>query len=201
MKQECVNLLEDLGEEDRAAVYTFDGYVRKISDFIPVGDAIPLVEGINQHNGMTSIYDAVQTALNDFSKLDSTDGNHFIVLLNFRHCQRHQHVEDYIGTSPLSAKNAISLALTASENLPGFKSNNWYDWQELIKSHAWNFVHNAVESDIVACDSSIEKEVTIQGAGRCDLLKRSRKEIWRVKPSSYVKPEKMKKLSRSLNGM
>ena len=34
-----------------------------------------------------------------------------------------------------------------------------------------------MESDIVACDSSIEKEVTIQGAGRCDLLKRSRKGI------------------------
>lgn len=60
------------------------------------------------------------------------------------------YVEEYIGTSPISVWNSLDTSGIISSSIPsGFSFNNWWDWQELIEEHAWNYIHNAVEEDIV----------------------------------------------------
>lgn len=77
----------------------------------------------------------------------------------------------------------------------GFSFNNWWDWQELIEEHAWNYIHNAVEEDIVTKQKGeIMSEVQLTSSLRYDLLKRRSSEIWEVKPSSYAKNISIKRL-------
>ena len=60
------------------------------------------------------------------------------------------YVEEYIGTSPISVWNSLDTSGIINGSMPsGFSFNNWWDWQELIEEHAWNYIHNAVEEDIV----------------------------------------------------
>ncbi len=60
------------------------------------------------------------------------------------------YVEEYIGTSPISVWNSLDTSGIISSSVPsGFSFNNWWDWQELIEEHAWNYIHNAVEEDII----------------------------------------------------
>ena len=60
------------------------------------------------------------------------------------------YVEEYIGTSPISVWNSLDTSGIISNSMQsGFSFNNWWDWQELIEEHAWNYIHNAVEEDIV----------------------------------------------------
>lgn len=60
------------------------------------------------------------------------------------------YVEEYIGTSPISVWNSLDTSgIISSSMQSGFSFNNWWDWQELIEEHAWNYIHNAVEEDII----------------------------------------------------
>lgn len=60
------------------------------------------------------------------------------------------YVEEYIGTSPISVWNSLDTSGIISNSMQsGFSFNNWWDWQELIEEHAWNYIHNAVEEDII----------------------------------------------------
>ena len=60
------------------------------------------------------------------------------------------YVEEYIGTSPISVWNSLDTSgIISSSMQSGFSFNNWWNWQELIEEHAWNYIHNAVEEDIV----------------------------------------------------
>ena len=96
------------------------------------------------------------------------------------------YVEEYIGTSPISVWNSLDTSGIISSSIPsGFSFNNWWDWQELIEEHAWNYIHNAVEEDIVTKHKGeIMSEVQLTSSLRCDLLKRRSSEIWEVKTSS-----------------
>ena len=102
------------------------------------------------------------------------------------------YVEEYIGTSPISVWNSLDTSGIISGSMPsGFSFNNWWDWQELIEEHAWNYIHNAVEEDIVTKHKGeIMSEVQLTSSLRCDLLKRRSSEIWEVKTSSYAKEPK-----------
>lgn len=102
------------------------------------------------------------------------------------------YVEEYIGTSPISVWNSLDTSGIISSSIPsGFSFNNWWDWQELIEEHAWNYIHNAVEEDIVTKHKGeIMSEVQLTSSLRCDLLKRRSSEIWEVKTSSYAKEPK-----------
>ncbi len=101
------------------------------------------------------------------------------------------YVEEYIGTSPINIHNSLNTSNIMNSSLPsGFSFNNWWDWKELIEEHAWNYIHNAVQSDIVKKYQEIEKEQQIISSLRCDLLRRRSSEIWEVKPTSYAKEPK-----------
>lgn len=102
------------------------------------------------------------------------------------------YVEEYIGTSPISVWNSLDTSGIISSSIPsGFSFNNWWDWQELIEEHAWNYIHNAVEEDIVTKhQGEIMSEEQLTSSLRCDLLKRRSSEIWEVKTSSYAKEPK-----------
>ena len=54
-----------------------------------------------------------------------------------------------IGTSPISVWNSLDTSGIISSIPSCFSFNNWWDWQKLIEEHAWNYIHNAVEEDIV----------------------------------------------------
>ena len=104
------------------------------------------------------------------------------------------YVEDYIGSSPISKINKIEQNMRT--RIGG--SNNWYDWQELIQNHAWNYIHNAVEADIYKKHTGLELEKTIS-VGRMDIYRTSTKEVWDVKPSSYAyEPNRAKGVAQVL---
>lgn len=340
MKTQCSNLVSELNDTDRVAIYTFDGSVRTISSFAPPTEAIRTIGSLYQHSGMTAIYDAVKLAtsgfdanssseksktiilltdgydnnssttlnsaiaqaktsnviiyavgvgsvnktalanlsestggsfyyLSDFSQLKAVfntiieeadlykdsdgdglsdyhekkiaagelltgsgetlnlcskinylspdsdgdgllDGEEVVIkklpLVENYYCYMYSnpcmadtdldsyddYVEEYIGTSPISVWNSLDTSGIISGNMPsGFSFNNWWDWQELIEEHAWNYIHNAVEEDIVTKQKGeIMSEVQLTSSLRCDLLKRRSSEIWEVKPSSYAKDPK-----------
>ena len=110
------------------------------------------------------------------------------------------YTEEYIGTSPISKRNNLDTSEgIISELFPGFSYNSWPDWEQLIEDHGWNFVHNAVQDDIVDKYSDIKKEFMINKSLRCDLLRKDMYEIWEVKPSSYAKDPKKQKGLEQLN--
>lgn len=341
MKTQCSNLVSELNDTDRVAVYTFDESVRTISSFESPTEAVKTIGSLYQHDGMTAIYDAVKIAtsgfdensssekskimilltdgydnnssttlnsaiaqakasnviiyavgvssvnktalanlsestggafyyLSDFSQLKAVfntiieeadlykdsdgdglsdyhekkiaagelltgsgealnlcskmnylspdsdgdrllDGEEVLIkqlpFVDNYYCYMYSnpcmadtdldtyddYVEEYIGTSPISLWNNLDTSDIISSNIPlGFSFNNWDEWQELIKEHAWNYIHNAVQDDIVTKYKDIEKEVKLTPSLRCDLLRRPSSEIWEVKPSSYAKYPKMK---------
>ena len=91
------------------------------------------------------------------------------------------YVEEYIGSSPISKNNKIEQNMYSKSG----SSNSWYDWQELIENHSWNYIHNAVEFDIFCKHVGLELEKTIS-VGRMDIYRSLTKEVWDVKPSSYA---------------
>lgn len=102
------------------------------------------------------------------------------------------YVEDYIGTSPINKINKIEQNMYSRS----LGLNNWYDWQELTENHAWNFIHNAVESNIGDRYPDIQLEVP-NSVGRMDLYKKATNEVWDVKPSSYTHdPNKAKGIAQ-----
>ena len=104
------------------------------------------------------------------------------------------YVEDYIGSSPISKINKIEQNMRT--RIGG--SNNWYDWQELIQNHAWNYIHNAVERDIREKHSGLLLELPIS-VGRIDIYRTSTREVWDVKPSSYAyEPNRAKGVAQVL---
>ena len=91
------------------------------------------------------------------------------------------YVENYIGTSPISKLNVVKAGTSTDD----FKLNNWYEWQQLIEEHAWNYIHNLVQEDAVRRNTGVTAEYYIKNVGRADLYRQRTRELWEVKPSSY----------------
>lgn len=104
------------------------------------------------------------------------------------------YVEEYIGSSPVSKNNKIEQNIYSKSG----SSNSWYDWQELIENHSWNYIHNAVEYDIFSKHIGLEIEKKIS-VGRMDIYRSLTKEVWDVKPSSYAyEPNRTKGVAQVL---
>lgn len=81
MKNSSYELIEKLGENDKVALFTFDGQVRKICSFMDVSGAARFVKGVTQHRGMTAIKDAVLSAINEIDTSETKDSSNIIVML------------------------------------------------------------------------------------------------------------------------
>lgn len=93
--------------------------------------------------------------------------------------------EIYIGTDPLNVTNKLS------ETTGEYTANAWWEWVELTKDHAWNYIHNQVQADARAKNTELyKKELVIPNVGRVDLYRESTKEMWEVKPYSYAEGTK-----------
>lgn len=107
--------------------------------------------------------------------------------------------EAYIGTPALSAVNSLKVNTAADYNESGIKSNTWRDWEELLQDHAWNFIHRAVQLDIVSKIPAITPEYVLPSYRRIDLYHPEFFEAWEVKPASYAAPKKMISAIMQLN--
>lgn len=101
-------------------------------------------------------------------------------------------VESYAGLEPL-VNNAIlnTQNISPSANQRSLLDvNTFWQWYELIGDYAWNYIHNAVEADIILKNPGTESEYSLYSktgkvTGRIDILRDSTGEIWDVKPASY----------------
>ncbi len=81
MKTVSANLINELDDEDRISLFTFDNTVRKRSGFVEKNTAVSVVNGLVQNNGNTAIYDAINTANNEFSMNSSGNATKIMILL------------------------------------------------------------------------------------------------------------------------
>ncbi len=99
--------------------------------------------------------------------------------------------EYYIGSPALSGNNDILAGAMGSNN--SLPVNKWPDWQELIRGHAWNYIHNQVQKDARARHSLLGGKELVLPVGRADLYHKENFEIWEVKPASYQGGERLTK--------
>lgn len=99
--------------------------------------------------------------------------------------------ESYIGTPKLSAVNTFKVNTADIYNESGIMPNTWSDWYELLQDHAWNFIHLAVQTNIVKKYTGMVAELYLPSHRRIDLYYPPFFEAWEVKPASYIFPEKM----------
>jgi len=79
MKQLCLNLLDDLTDDDRIGVITFDDTVRIKIGLSNKATAMSTISGLSRSGGGTAIYNAIDTAISEL--VDSSDSTKIIVLL------------------------------------------------------------------------------------------------------------------------
>lgn len=105
MKDACGNLIEDLYDNDKIALFTFDDIVRKQSSFLYKDDAKNILTGIVQHDGATSIKDAIISAIGEFSSFGRENVLKVIILLT-----------DGESNSDITPKSYYEIAELAAEN-------------------------------------------------------------------------------------
>ena len=101
MKNQWSTLVEKFVEEDRVAVFTFDDTIRMISSFTDIESAKDILCSLEQHNGNTAVYDAINEAVNEFVEASNEETTKIMVLLT----------DGYNNSSRVTLETAIQNAL------------------------------------------------------------------------------------------
>lgn len=102
-KELCADLIDKFSENDKIAIYTFDDSIRKITGFTDKNSAISSIKKIDQHEGATALYSAMNAAINEFSNLEDIDTKIVISL-----------TDGYDNASYINANSIINSAIESS---------------------------------------------------------------------------------------
>lgn len=153
MKTQCSNLVSELNDTDRVAVYTFDGRVRTISSFASPTEAIKTIGSLYQHNGMTAIYDAIKTATSGFDANSSSEKSKIIILLT----------DGYDNNSSTTLNSAITQAKASNVIIyaVGVGSVNKMALANLSESTGGSFYYLSNFSQLKAVFNTIIEEADL----------------------------------------
>ena len=80
MKELSVDLVNKLADNDQISIYTFDDNIRKIIGFSNKKEAISAISNLEQHDGGTALYGAMNTAIKEFSNRNNSSSKIVIAL-------------------------------------------------------------------------------------------------------------------------